>query len=54
MTNEEIENPNEDDFDDQYFEPCTDCDLPDACADFECAIKAGLRKPKIGSTQWDY
>lgn len=27
------------------FEPCADCDQPDACGDFcECAIKAGLRE----------
>ena len=25
------------------FQPCDDCDLPDACSDHECAIKAGLR-----------
>lgn len=27
------------------FESCTNCDLPDACADFGCAIKAGLKSP---------
>ena len=27
------------------FEPCEDCDLPDACADFECEIKAGIKEP---------
>lgn len=27
------------------FEPCDDCDLPDACADYGCAIKQGLREP---------
>lgn len=27
------------------FECCEDCDLPDACEDFGCAIKAGLREP---------
>jgi hypothetical protein len=34
------------DFDDEEddFEPCSVCDLPDACADFGCAIKSGIRK----------
>jgi hypothetical protein len=26
------------------FEPCDNCDLPDACADFGCAIKAGIKR----------
>lgn len=26
------------------FESCDNCDLPDACADFGCAIKQGLKK----------
>lgn len=30
--------------DDDSFQPCDDCDLPDACADFGCAIKNGVRK----------
>lgn len=30
----------EDDEDD--FQPCSDCDGHDACADFGCAIKSGL------------
>ena len=30
------------------FECCNDCDLPDACSDFGCAIKQGIRKPPIG------
>jgi hypothetical protein len=30
--------------DDDDFEPCDHCDLPDACADFGCAIKSGIRK----------
>lgn len=34
------EDDNEDD-----FQSCDNCDLPDACADFGCAIKAGIRKP---------
>ena len=27
------------------FQPCDKCDLPDACEDFGCAIKAGLYRP---------
>lgn len=34
----------ENDDDEDYFEPCDHCDLPDACADFGCAIKMGVRK----------
>lgn len=32
------------DYDDQEdnFQPCSECDGHDACADFGCAIKAGL------------
>lgn len=41
----QIENADMSDSDDDCFDPCSDCDLPDACADFGCAIKAGLRKP---------
>lgn len=37
---------NDDDYDDDdKFDPCDDCDLPDACFDFGCAIKNGVRKP---------
>jgi hypothetical protein len=32
------------DDDDDSFEPCSNCDLPDACEDFGCAIKNGVRK----------
>lgn len=32
----------DDDADDDDFERCSDCDGHDACADFGCAIKAGL------------
>lgn len=32
------------DLDDDGFQPCDHCDLPDACADFGCAIKNGVRK----------
>jgi len=35
-----MEDYNEDD----GFEPCNDCDLPDACSDFGCAIKSGIKK----------
>lgn len=30
------------DDDEDDFEPCSECDGHDACADFGCAIKAGL------------
>lgn len=30
---------------DDDFQSCSNCDLPDACADFGCAIKSGLFKP---------
>jgi hypothetical protein len=34
--------------DDSDFQPCDECDLPDACEDFGCAIKSGVRKdPRI-------
>lgn len=39
--------PNDDyyyDDEEDGFEPCDNCDLPDACADFGCAIKKGVRK----------
>ena len=32
------------DMDDDNFQCCADCDLPDACRDFGCAIKAGIVK----------
>lgn len=38
----------DDDFEFDEFECCNDCDLPDACSDFGCAIKQGIRKPPIG------
>ncbi|MCB0747097.1 MAG: hypothetical protein KDC90_06475 [Ignavibacteriae bacterium] len=34
----------EDDFDDEEFTCCGECDLPDACSDFGCAIKTGVRE----------
>ena len=33
-----------DDSDEDNFQCCENCDLPDACADFGCAIKQGIRK----------
>ena len=32
--------------DEVEFERCSDCDGHDACADFGCAIKSGIIKPK--------
>jgi len=35
----------DDDYDDEDdWQPCDNCDLPDACEDFGCAIKSGVRK----------
>lgn len=39
--------PDDDDIDycdDDNFQPCDNCDLPDACKDYGCAIKNGIRK----------
>lgn len=33
-----------DDCDDDAMDICADCDLPDACRDFGCAIKQGIRE----------
>lgn len=46
----EVEITAEDDFyfdedGDPEFQECDNCDLPDACCDFGCAIKSGIRKP---------
>ena len=30
--------------DEDGFQCCDNCDLPDACADFGCAIKQGIKK----------
>lgn len=30
--------------DEDNFQCCDNCDLPDACSDFGCAIQQGLRK----------
>lgn len=27
------------------FEPCDECDLPDACCDFGCAIQQYIKRP---------
>lgn len=43
----EANQPKEPEFkdeDEDNFQPCDNCDLPDACADFGCAIKNGVRK----------
>ena len=42
MSREPVE-PDFDDMDEDTFQPCDNCDLPDACADFGCAIKQGLK-----------
>lgn len=36
--------PEEGPGEEEDFEPCSNCDLPDACNDFGCAIKNGVRK----------
>lgn len=34
--------------DEDNFNHCCDCDLPDACSDFGCAIEQGIkRKPEF-------
>lgn len=41
----------EDEFDDDDdFQCCDKCDLPDACSDFGCAIRTGVRK----EPEWYY
>lgn len=42
-----IETQQEDDEIENDFQCCDDCDIPDACADFGCAIEQGLHKPNI-------
>ena len=37
-------------WEDDCFEWCDRCDMPDACADYGCAIKLGVRKYE----GWDY
>lgn len=48
-TNDELSDPDffdEGDDGEIVFEDSSDCDLPDACADFGCAIEKGIkRKP---------
>ena len=29
---------------DEDFQPCEHCDLPDACSDMGCAVKAGIKQ----------
>lgn len=41
---DEIDDDDDDDEIEDNFHPCDDCDLPDACSDFGCAILQGLRK----------
>jgi len=33
--------------DEDNFHCCDNCDLPDACSDFGCAIQQGLRKDEV-------
>lgn len=40
MSNDADEYDDEDD----SWQPCDNCDFPDACEDFGCAIKSGVRK----------
>lgn len=35
----------EEDLLEEEFDCCGECDLPDACSDFGCAIENGLRDP---------
>jgi hypothetical protein len=42
---DEIKADFDDDEDDDGWQPCDNCDLPDACEDFGCAIKNGIRQP---------
>ena len=35
---------NDEDEDEDIWHPCDNCDLPDSCEDFGCAIKSGVRK----------
>ncbi len=43
---------NDEEFDDEDgFQCCDNCDLPDACADFGCAIKTGVLTEKFKSDQ---
>jgi len=46
-TNDNLPEPDEDFDSDVEFECCNECDLPDACSDYGCAIKAGLRSKNL-------
>ena len=42
--------PDDDDFiaeGEDTWQPCADCDRPDACADFGCAIEQGIRRKHL-------
>lgn len=41
---EEEDEDDDEEFDEEDFECCDNCDLPDACADFGCAIKQGIKQ----------
>jgi hypothetical protein len=41
-TRSEQEEPEEEQEDN--FHPCGNCDLPDACEDFGCAVKQGIKQ----------
>lgn len=42
------------DFEDDDFQCCSDCDLPDACSDFGCAKKQGFKREDDGmQVGWD-
>lgn len=40
----EMHEPDDFEDDDNEFQCCDNCDLPDACCDFGCAIKAGIKE----------
>lgn len=46
MDKEQKRDEREQDFDgeENNFNPCDNCDQPDACEDFGCAIKTGVRQ----------
>ena len=42
------------DFEDDDFQCCSDCDLPDSCSDFGCAKKQGFKREDDGmQVGWD-
>jgi hypothetical protein len=46
-TNLDLDDPDDGFEDEDSWQPCADCDLPEACGDFGCAIKQGLRPHDI-------